>query len=68
MTHEIKTPEQHRQRHVALHRALDELVADWITQTGNLPSETSVYDLMQWSHRQTINPDDKNGEFQCQPR
>jgi hypothetical protein len=46
----------HRARHVALHRSLDELVADFIGHTGALPSKTSVLDLMQWSFEQTLNP------------
>jgi hypothetical protein len=50
------TLEEHRARHVELHRSLDELVADFIRHTDRLPSETSVMDLMMWSHAQTQNP------------
>lgn len=51
-----QAPEQHQARHVELHRALDELVADWLRHTRKLPSTSSVMDLMQWSHQQTLNP------------
>lgn len=46
--------EKHRQRHIELHRELDELVADWIQHTGRLPSRTTVMELIKWSHQQTI--------------
>lgn len=48
--------ESHADRHKKLHRALDELAADMIEQTGSLPSRTSVLDLMKWSHQQTVLP------------
>jgi len=50
------TKEEHIERHKLLHQCLDELVADFITHTGVLPSKTSVMELMTWSHEQTINP------------
>jgi len=48
--------EEHRQRHVELHKALDELVACFCQQTKFYPSKTVVYDLLHWSYRQTIKP------------
>ena len=51
------TEREHRKRHGELHRALDELVADWITNTKSLPSESAVMDLMSWSKRQSDKPD-----------
>jgi len=57
------TKEEHKARHVDLHNALDELVADWTARTGSLPSKQSVMKLMQWSRRQTKNPTkDKDGD------
>lgn len=50
------TEEEHKARHVALHRSLDELVADWIFHTGSFPSHASVVDLINWSYSQTKNP------------
>ncbi len=50
------TPEEHRQRHVLLHSYLDELVADMIKHTFALPSKTTVTELIEWSHSQTIKP------------
>lgn len=54
--------EEHRQRHVQLHRAFDELLADYIAQSPRsmtrLPSRTSVMRLLKWSHEQTICPDE----------
>lgn len=46
--------DQHRLRHVFLHEVLDELIADYISHTGRLPFETSLRDLMIWTHEQTI--------------
>jgi len=51
------SPEEHKKRHVELHKMLDELVADWITHTNCLPSQCSVLQLMQWSHKQTEDPE-----------
>jgi len=51
---------EHKKRHEELHAALDQLVADWISQTEKLPSKSTVLELMTWSHQQTINPTEKN--------
>ena len=47
------TPEAHKKHHVELHAALDELVGDWLIDTGKMPSESSIAELMQWSYTQT---------------
>lgn len=47
----------HEERHKMLHRHLDELVADWITNTGALPSKCTVLDLMRWASSQADSPD-----------
>ncbi len=54
------TTEEHKARHRELHKALDELVADYI-DTQAYPSakgliETTVMELIEWSHAQTISP------------
>ena len=54
-------PEFHQHRHVYLHRALDELVADWIRHTVHLGGDktlttATIMDLMQWSYEQTQQP------------
>jgi hypothetical protein len=36
-----------------LHQALDALVADFVHQTGKLPGQTPIYELMSWSSRRT---------------
>lgn len=46
----------HVARHVFLHGALDELVADWITKTEQRPSTGTVIDLLRWSYTQTLEP------------
>ncbi len=48
---------EHKARHVELHQKFDELLADWIKNTGGLPSKTNLVEFMQWSHKQTIEPD-----------
>lgn len=50
------TDEEHKARHVALHRSLDELVADWIRHTGRSLVIASVMDLMTWSAHETVSP------------
>lgn len=52
----MMTPAQHKRRHVRLHKALDELAADFLSHTGKLLSKTTVMALLEWSHQQTINP------------
>jgi hypothetical protein len=49
---------EHRARHILLHKRLDELLADFIRHTKKLPSQTSIMDLMEWSHRQTVEPEE----------
>jgi hypothetical protein len=46
------TKREHWERHMLLHTHLDELSADWIRATGNLPSEHTVMELMHWSFEQ----------------
>lgn len=50
------TREEHIARHKELHKALDELVADWIVHTKGRPNEGTIMDLIVWSHTQTKNP------------
>jgi hypothetical protein len=50
---------EHIKVHKRLHKALDELVADWITNTKCLPSKNMVLDLMKWSHTQLTEPTNK---------
>lgn len=51
-------PSNHLVRHVFLHCALDELIADFIAHTDKLPSNTTLRELMEWSHKQTIEPEE----------
>ncbi len=49
----------HVKRHKELHKALDELVADWLGHPGKPLSDGTVIELMDWSHGQTVNLDEK---------
>ena len=52
--------QEHKQRHAELHKALDELVTDFITATSASFKGlrgTSVLELMQWSGNQAEGPD-----------
>lgn len=53
---------EHRRRHEELHDALDELVADWTSHTGRLPSKATILELMHWSAAQTSEPVEFNDE------
>ena len=70
------TTDEHRRRHVALHQALDELLADWLEQT--LPrygeplvqpfgTDRPIADLMAWSYAQTQHPTPGTGEVYDDP-
>ena len=50
------TAKVHKKRHEELHACLDELVADYIAHTNELPSKTSIMSLMEWSSKQVENP------------
>jgi hypothetical protein len=52
------TPEEHKARHQEIHKLFDELVADFITHTGKLPSKTTVLELIDWSYKQTQQPEE----------
>jgi hypothetical protein len=58
MTHEL-TLKEHKERHLKLHQALDELLADFIDHTGKYLSNTSIMELLEWSHTQWQNPSTK---------
>ncbi len=53
MPDKIKMSAEHRKRHEQLHKALDELVADYIGETKGLPSNTTILELINWSHEKT---------------
>lgn len=52
------TPEEHKQRHVELHRALDELFADFILHHKHESRfvDRPIEELLHWSYIQTLNP------------
>ena len=51
--------EEHRQRHIALHKALDELFADYIKHHSERHEflKMPLGDFIAWSHTQTVLPD-----------
>jgi hypothetical protein len=51
-------PEEHKTLHRALHSSLDELVADMVKHTQASLKRTSVLELIQWSAKQTEEPND----------
>lgn len=50
--------EEHKNRHILLHKMFDELAADFIVQTGKRLSNSTCMELLEWSHAQTIKPTD----------
>ncbi len=54
---------EHIERHKEMHHSLDELLADFLTETrcAELPSETPMMRLLEWSYEQTKNPSDVDG-------
>jgi hypothetical protein len=61
-----QTPEGHRQRRIELHRAFDELLADWLAHDPHphflddrrRSIHSPIFELMQWSHQRTIEPEE----------
>jgi hypothetical protein len=53
----------HKKRHLLLHQYLDELVADMVSQTGVLLSQITVRELMEWSYKQTKDPEETEKKF-----
>jgi hypothetical protein len=49
--------EEHKQRHIELHQAFDELLAGFITATNEPPLNRPIKDLVEWSYKQTQEPD-----------
>lgn len=47
---------EHKERHILLHKHLDELIADYITHTGKTPSTSTLMEFLTWSYEQTQNP------------
>jgi type II secretory pathway component PulJ len=53
------TRAEHIARHERLHQALDELAADFLQHHPSLGKRlvnTSILELLEWSHQQTIAP------------
>jgi len=50
------TFEEHRAHHIELHKALGELVGDWIRHTGKRPSQGTILDLLEWSAAEMVTP------------
>ena len=55
---QIDTIFKHKDRHIVLHKCLDELIADFIMHTNKFPSKTTLMELMEWSYKQQINTDE----------
>ena len=53
--------EEHKARHIELHKKLDELLADFIVQTGKTPSHTTVMEFLAWSSEQIQQPTEQAG-------
>ena len=56
------TLEEHKKRHIELHKSLDELFADYISHHPDQVGFTTmpIKQLIEWSHRQTVKPDEEN--------
>lgn len=51
-------PIEHKQKHILMHRYLDELLADFIAHSKETPLGKPIRDLLNWSYKQTQNPDE----------
>jgi len=48
--------DEHKEHHKRLHKAFDELLADFLRHTRKFPSKTSTLELAKWANEQTIEP------------
>lgn len=55
----ITDRQEHINRHKELHGHLDELLADALVHLKKFPSDMTVMELLNWSHKQTTNPDER---------
>ena len=51
------TEEDHRKKHIELHRSLDVLLADFIINNEGGFMDRPIQDLISWSHKQTTELD-----------
>lgn len=49
---------KHKKQHQELHKALDELAADYIIYTKKSLRDTNILELMEWSYQQTQSPEE----------
>ncbi len=45
------SPEEQKENYENLAKSLDELSARYIRETGNLPSNTTIMELMEWVYK-----------------
>jgi len=58
MKHNRISKEQHKKRHVMLHKHMDELLGDYIHHTGKWISNSTIWNVIDWSFKQTATPED----------
>lgn len=56
----VMDKKDHKKRHIELHQSLDELLADLFMNTQHRTNST-IKDLMEWSYKQTLDPDHEPG-------
>ena len=49
---------EHKERHHMMHKYLDELVADFVNNTGKALRGVTLIEFMMWSKKQIKNPDE----------
>lgn len=57
----------HKKRHQLLYNHLNELVADFITHTGKLPSKVTLFEFMDWSAQQVRHPEMLQKQYTVRP-
>lgn len=62
------THAEHKRRHEEMHRSLEELLNDFLKHhrvrvfDRSLARKLTVYELMDWSYQQTLDPEAQEGE------
>ena len=47
------TKSEHLLKHKIFHQNLDEMLAEFIAETGSLPTQTSLLQFIEWSYKMT---------------
>ena len=57
------TKKQHKKEHEGMNKALGMIVKNYMDHTDRLPSEVSVFELMDWAYVESLTPTESEVKF-----